>query len=275
MSRSRPYPSLPLDLRPGSKVYRGHMTTYSIGETAERSGFSASALRYYEDIGLVPPPSRSDAGYRVYDDRSLARLAFISRAKQLGCSLEEITDLLAIWEQDRCGPVQQSLHRLVSQKFRGAERQIAELSAFVTQLRPVARKLSREPLDGPCTEDCVCLAGRATNALTAVGVSSDPIGGEATIACTLDPEMVPARVTDWQAMLGLVDSRTTLPDGALRLAFSDSIHMIELAGLVGAEQQCCSFFSFAITVDTRGVALEVRAPAAATEMVASLFGQPA
>ena len=53
------------------------VSTYTIGEVAERSGFSASALRYYEDIGLVPPAGRSDAGYRLYDDITLTRLAFV------------------------------------------------------------------------------------------------------------------------------------------------------------------------------------------------------
>ena len=50
------------------------MSTYTIGETAERSGFSASALRYYEGIGLVDPPARTASGYRLYDDDTLARL---------------------------------------------------------------------------------------------------------------------------------------------------------------------------------------------------------
>ena len=85
------------------------MSAYTIGEVADRSGFTASSLRYYEGIGLVVPAARSAAGYRLYDDRSLARLAFIARAKQLGCTLEEISDLIGIWDGERCGPVQKSL----------------------------------------------------------------------------------------------------------------------------------------------------------------------
>lgn len=57
------------------------MSTYTISEAAGRSGFSPSALRYYEGIGLVSP-RRTAAGYRLYDDRAVARLAFIGRAKQ-------------------------------------------------------------------------------------------------------------------------------------------------------------------------------------------------
>jgi DNA-binding transcriptional MerR regulator len=79
----------------------------TIGETAVRSGFSASALRY----------------------DTLSRLSFIARAKQLGCSLEEISDLVGIWDGERCGPVQKRFHDLVTTKLADAERQIAELTS--------------------------------------------------------------------------------------------------------------------------------------------------
>ncbi len=132
--------------------------SYTIGETAERSGFSASALRYYEEIGLVPPSTRTDAGYRLYDDGTLARLAFIARAKQLGCSLEEITDLASIWDGERCGSVQRRFHDLLTTKLADAERQIAELEALTTQLRDAARRLESPASDGPCSAECACLA---------------------------------------------------------------------------------------------------------------------
>lgn len=134
------------------------MTTDTIGEAAERSGFSASALRYYEGIGLVEPHTRTGAGYRLYDDGTLARLAFISRAKQLGCSLEEITDLVGIWDGERCGPVQGRFHDLVTAKLADAQRQIVELTALTDQLRHAAAQLAGPAVDGPCGESCVCLA---------------------------------------------------------------------------------------------------------------------
>ena len=62
-----------LDLRRGLNVYGGGVSNYTIGEVADRSGFSASALRYYEGIGLVEPATRTDAGYRIYDDHTLSR----------------------------------------------------------------------------------------------------------------------------------------------------------------------------------------------------------
>ena len=83
------------------------MTTgLKIKEVADASGFTAATLRYYEQIGLLPEASRTPAGYRMYDQRTLDRLAFIARAKQLGCSLEEITGLTTAWDGGQCGPIQ-------------------------------------------------------------------------------------------------------------------------------------------------------------------------
>jgi DNA-binding transcriptional MerR regulator len=132
--------------------------TYTIGQTAERSGFSASTLRYYEGIGLVEPSQRTPSGYRLYDEQALARLAFIARAKQLGCSLEDIADLVGIWDGELCGPVQKRLHDLVTEKLSEAQRQIEELTAFREQLHTAATNLTGPVSDGPCSETCACMA---------------------------------------------------------------------------------------------------------------------
>lgn len=68
-------------------------TRYRIKGVADRSGFGACDVRYYEEIELPPESTRTPAGYRLYDDHVLERLASISRAKQLGCNLDEIADL--------------------------------------------------------------------------------------------------------------------------------------------------------------------------------------
>jgi DNA-binding transcriptional MerR regulator len=149
------------------------VSTYTIGQTAERSGFSPSALRYYEGIGLVEPATRTDAGYRVYDDDALARLGFIARAKRLGCSLEEITDLVGIWDGERCGPVQKRFHDLVTAKLAETERQVEELTALADQLRHAAEQLAGPPVDGACDEGCACAA--LDGALT-VGLSTKGTG---------------------------------------------------------------------------------------------------
>ena len=250
------------------------MSSYTIGEVAERSGFSASALRYYEGIGLVEPERRSDAGYRVYDDRTLARLAFIARAKQLGCSLEEISDLVTVWDGEQCGPVQRRFHELITAKIGTARRQLVELSAFTVQLRAAAEQLSGEPLDGPCGDDCACLAAPAAPAVPApVLLGAKPL--DDSLVCTLEPGAMPDRLADWERVLHRAQARRTTADGGLRIEFDADMDIGDLAHLVGAEQRCCQFFAFAITVDHRGSALEIRAPESAAGIVADLFGTAA
>jgi MerR family transcriptional regulator, copper efflux regulator len=260
--------SPPLDLRSGSNPYRAGVGSYTIGEVAERSGFTATALRYYEGIGLVPPAGRSDAGYRLYDDRTLSRLAFITRAKRLGCTLEEITDLVDVWDGDRCAPVQRRLHELVTAKLGDADRQITELSVFATELRATASQLAGEPVDGPCDDGCACLHDHRGTLTVALG--SKP--AEPAIACTLGAGEMRHRLAEWDRLLGQAVRRLALPSGGVRVEFDRTVDVGELARLVVAEQACCAFFRFAVTVDGRGVALEVDAPADALDLVVELFG---
>jgi DNA-binding transcriptional MerR regulator len=130
--------------------------TYTIGEVAEQSGFSASALRYYEGLGLLAPAARTHSGYRLYDDAALTRLAFVARAKHLGCTLEEVADLLAVWDGS-CAPVQRRFHHVVTAKLAAAERQMDELASFAAQLRLAATQLAGPAVDGPCGGDCACM----------------------------------------------------------------------------------------------------------------------
>jgi MerR family copper efflux transcriptional regulator len=69
------------------------MESLTIGRLAERAGVHVETIRYYERRGLIAEPLRSDAGYRLYDEHDLWRLEFIARAKRLGFTLGEITDL--------------------------------------------------------------------------------------------------------------------------------------------------------------------------------------
>jgi DNA-binding transcriptional MerR regulator len=131
-------------------------TTLLIKEVAQRSGFTAATLRYYEDIGLLPQAVRSTAGYRQYDERVLDRLAFIARAKQLGCSLDEISDLAMAWDGGRCGPVQDRLSQVVTAKLADTRRQIAELTVLAQELEHAAESLGTHRPEGPCDDRCGC-----------------------------------------------------------------------------------------------------------------------
>jgi DNA-binding transcriptional MerR regulator len=264
-------------------------TTYRIAEVAQRSGFTPAALRYYEDIGLVAPAGRTDAGYRLYDETSLERLRFIARAKQLGCSLDEIADLVTAWDGGRCAPVQDRLRSTVEAKINDAHAQIAALTLLAADLQRAAATLSTQPVDGPCDDTCGC----TTDAALPTTSTSVPLVAKATasaeepdraapIACTLDGGDMATRLDEWNALLtdehgllGGVTARRRLDDGGLRLEFGPGADVAEIARLAAAEQECCRFFHFALTIDDRGVALEVHAPPDGEPVLAALFGTAA
>lgn len=65
-----------------------------IGQLSEQAECKIETIRYYERIGLLPEPGRSEGGYRIYDEDHLKRLVFIRRSRQLGFTIEEIRGLL-------------------------------------------------------------------------------------------------------------------------------------------------------------------------------------
>ncbi len=122
----------------------------SIGEFARRMGTSAKTVRYYEEIGLLQAPERSDAGYRRYVARDEERMRFVLGAKALGLSLGEIREILVNWAGGTrpCGQVSQ----LLARKLEDLDRRIAELVDFRGQLAAYITHVDAQgtPADVPC-----------------------------------------------------------------------------------------------------------------------------
>ena len=116
------------------------MERLRIGEVARRSGVSVQAIRFYEREGLLPEPARRPSGYREYTGDAVRRLRFIRRAKDLGFSLREIRELLALRVEPgaTCGTVQAR----VREKVARVEAKIAELERIRDALEALAEACS-------------------------------------------------------------------------------------------------------------------------------------
>ncbi len=107
----------------------------NIGQAAKASGVSAKMIRYYEEIGLIPPPARTASGYRSYGPADVHTLRFIRRARDLGFPVEGIEELLGLW-RDRTRHSSDVKRLAVEQasrlrdKIRGLEAMVATLETL-------------------------------------------------------------------------------------------------------------------------------------------------
>jgi len=157
--RRAPYARLEttLDLGVDSKVYRlGVSTTYSVSQLAAAVGSSADTLRYYEKVGLLPPPARTPSGYRQYDDAARDRLAFIRGAQRLGLTLADVRDLLAVRDTGDCPcePAEQHLTKRLTE----VDAEITRLEALRDQMRAMLAGIAAGvcPSPDPDTTWCAC-----------------------------------------------------------------------------------------------------------------------
>lgn len=239
------------------------MNSFTISELARRSGVPATTLRYYERIGVIPPASRSDSGYRLYDERTLARLAFVQRAKALGVTLDDLADLVRLWDGAECAPVQERLRSMVHEQ-RGATRaRLDELTQLANDLEAVGASIG----DAICGPDCACVQPTAAMG-SEPEIAPDRLIGA---ACTLSDHEMRQRLAEWRGLRDRATSIDDLPGGA-RLTLEASEPMAPIADLVSRESECCSFYTFTLCIDGPTRQLDISAGPGGEAAVRALIG---
>ncbi len=111
-----------------------------IGEISRRTGVNIETIRYYERIEVMPNPTRSDGGQRLYNESQLNRLGFIKRSRELGFSLKEICALLTLVDSGEmtCGEV----HALTIEHLKEVRSKIADLRKLERALKNLAAQCS-------------------------------------------------------------------------------------------------------------------------------------
>ena len=112
-------------------VYGGAEMTYTIGEVARLAGITIRTLHHYDEIGLLSPGDRTDAGYRVYDDADLARLQQVLFYRELGFGLDEIARVMSVEMFDRRRALDEQ-RELLRRKVRRLEKMIGAVETAIT-----------------------------------------------------------------------------------------------------------------------------------------------
>jgi DNA-binding transcriptional MerR regulator len=131
-------------------------TKLLISQVASMVGMAPSALRYYEEAGLLAPAERTEAGYRLYGPEVVLRIRFIQGASALGLKLAEIRDLIETSPRD--AESEQSVMRAaISRKIDETRSKIEELTERTKALSRVDEMLAHQPLPSFChLGECTC-----------------------------------------------------------------------------------------------------------------------
>lgn len=124
-----------------------------IGDVARRVGMATSAIRFYEEAGLLPEPERTASGYREYDQSVIERLAFIRAGQGVGLTLNELREVLTI--RDRGEPPCRHVSDLISTRIDEVDQRIRDLRRLRKDLAGLAETAEEfDPAD--CPPESVC-----------------------------------------------------------------------------------------------------------------------
>ena len=115
-----------------------------IGEVSTQAGVSQRMIRHYEKIGLIAPAARRDSGYRDYDERDVHTLRFIGRARDLGFPIDEIGQLLALWQaRGRSSADVKALALARAAELKRKARELDAMRRFINHIAETAKDLVR------------------------------------------------------------------------------------------------------------------------------------
>ncbi|GAA2622451.1 heavy metal-responsive transcriptional regulator [Streptomyces vastus] len=251
------------------------MTSYRISQVAERCGLPATTLRFYEDQGLLAP-RRTPSGYRLYGDETVERLKFIKAAKRVGLSLDDIREILPVWDHGGCPEVRDVLRPLIEARLADTDEHVGELRAFAAHLTRARQKLDAiAPGAGPCSSSCEFVDSEEPQLLQITDAPvgrPGPVEGGVRVACSLDGDGQAGRVEEWRRLLSETIDHVRLANG---VRVSLPMHTAgRVAELAAAELQCCPFFEFSLQLGGERLHLEVRGPAEAAGLIEEYFVSP-
>jgi DNA-binding transcriptional MerR regulator len=157
----------------------------TVGQLARATGVPAKTIRYYEQVGVLPMPQRSGAGYRHYSRHDVHRLLFMRRARALGLSLANLKALTAELDSGECLTMRPRLYALVTEQLHTVQQQIAEFQLLERQLAQVLQRL-QTTVPTSHANGCQCLGSETAEAQEPYALSV-PRKGEVMSTSTLEP----------------------------------------------------------------------------------------
>lgn len=129
----------------------------NIGQASELSGIPSKTIRYYESIGLIPAPARTDSGYRDYSQPEIETMRFIKRARNLGFTIKDACELVDLWQDQHRASAQ--VKALTQRHISDIENKIKKLDSMRHTLVTLADKCHGDDRpDCPILEDFAALS---------------------------------------------------------------------------------------------------------------------
>ena len=144
---------------------------FTIGQLAERAGVPRKTIRYYEEVGVLPPPGRSNARYRMYTDIDVRRLELVRRARALDMGLPELRELVEWASTGTCDDFQGRFQGALRRKLAEVDQRIADLEGLRQDLQRLGAHFTASQREAnadhtvlECSpETCTCLGDRREN----------------------------------------------------------------------------------------------------------------